>query len=282
MRNSKDGQAGRHGDLIEFTITPTKATEWLQFSRKGNEYRLTDRTVDQYAQFMKNGQWHYTGEPIIFGDDELILDGHHRLNACVRAGVPFVTDVIFGRPREAFAYIDSGKVRTTYHIAGIEGVPEPRVSSVAFKWMYRFEHGKLSRQGYDLKLPAWAIPEMYQKHPTLPYSVKLVPYGISNFLTIGVSVFLHYYLSTIDATATEQFFERFAVGNNLGDGNPILILRNMLIHRRGIVRNKLRRRDDRDNLHEIALVIKAWNHWRDGKRIKFLKWQEGEAFPKPH
>lgn len=265
--------------LSNVTVSPSLAGHWLQYSRPGNEFRVTPRTVDRYAKDMTKENWQYNGEPIIFGDDGLIMDGHHRLEACVHAGVTFVTDVSFGRPHENFAYVDSGKVRTTYHIAGMAGVPNPAAVSVAYKWVYRLEHDMLHKEGFNYRLPASEIPRMYERHPRLPDSAKSMPQGITSFMTRGVSVFLHYYLSTVDPLDADLFFESLISGHDLKEGNAILLLRNSLLLRR-----RVKRRDDQDNLHDIALTIKSWNYWREKRVLKQLRWPStpNEKFPVPH
>lgn len=234
--------------------------------------------IKRYTEMMSNGEWVYNGEPVIFGDDGLILDGHHRLHACVQSGVPFVTDLSFGRPRDGFSTIDTGKFRSISHIAGLSGISDPRTTSTAYKWLYRLETDKLGSEGFNTKMPGYVLPELYARHPRLPDSVKLIPNGIKSFLTLGVAVFLHYYLSTVDSECTDRFFEHFVDGSGLSKDNAILVLRN------NIIANKsAKKRSDLDNIHDMALVIKAWNHWRDGKKIKQIKWsRSAEEFPTPH
>ena len=65
-------------------------------------------------------------------------------------------------------------------------------------------------------------------------------------------------------------------GLTLATGNPILTLRNKILEGRMTVSN---RRDLQDNL---AFVFKAWNAWRDDKKVLVLRMGENEAYPIPH
>jgi hypothetical protein len=75
------------------------------------------------------------------------------------------------------------------------------------------------------------------------------------------------------------FVEALITGANLGPKHPILQLRNVLNPQR---RNRTERMPD---YREMALVIKAWNLWREGDERGNLTWHFGgshrEAFPIP-
>lgn len=52
---------------------------------------------------MRNGNWKANGEAIKFSSTGRLLDGQHRLRACVKEQVPFTTLVIRGLEDEAMA-----------------------------------------------------------------------------------------------------------------------------------------------------------------------------------
>ncbi len=70
-------------------ITPAKAIDYLQrtFERQRN---LRKHTVDLYAQIMRKGTWEQNGmlRICVIDDVEYLVDGQHRLNAVVKAGIP--------------------------------------------------------------------------------------------------------------------------------------------------------------------------------------------------
>ena len=57
-----------------------------------------------------------------FDENGGILDGQHRLQACVLSGVPFQTIVMSGVPRDTFDTLDCGRARTTSQVLQMEGV----------------------------------------------------------------------------------------------------------------------------------------------------------------
>lgn len=68
------------------TITPELAKLYLGHNESNRTLRRT--RVMQYAHDMKEGKWNLTGQGITFGRDGNLLDGQHRLNAVIVAGVP--------------------------------------------------------------------------------------------------------------------------------------------------------------------------------------------------
>ncbi|MDP2620568.1 MAG: hypothetical protein Q8P46_10395, partial [Hyphomicrobiales bacterium] len=73
-------------------ITPELAREWLEKTNRKNR-PLSELKWTAYAVDMLEGRWQYNGDAIRFGSDGVLLDGQHRLMACVEAGIPFETDV---------------------------------------------------------------------------------------------------------------------------------------------------------------------------------------------
>ncbi|BAX55319.1 hypothetical protein PDPUS_2_00733 [Photobacterium damselae subsp. piscicida] len=72
---------------------------------------------------MENGKWCLTGEPIIISADGEILNGHHRLQACIEAGVGFIATITYGVTDDlSFAHIDVGNIRSRAQVLEMAGV----------------------------------------------------------------------------------------------------------------------------------------------------------------
>ena len=103
------------------TVTPEKAASWLEGNTKNRKLRL--KTVELYAADMRARHWKMTAEPIKFNCDGTLLDGQHRLAACVLSKVPFETAVARGIDSEAQDVMDCGdrrKFSDALHIAGVK------------------------------------------------------------------------------------------------------------------------------------------------------------------
>ena len=74
------------------TVTPEMAREWL-LANTDVPFNSQPGKVDQYARDMASGHWPLMGEGIRFDEADQLVDGRHRLRACVQSGVPFLTYV---------------------------------------------------------------------------------------------------------------------------------------------------------------------------------------------
>ena len=90
---------------IVVTIGPKVAQYCLDQTNHKNR-PLSSKKIINYSRDMVKKNWSLTGETIKFGDDGLLKDGQHRLEACVRANTPFDTHVIWGINPETFHHID--------------------------------------------------------------------------------------------------------------------------------------------------------------------------------
>ena len=102
------------------TITPELARDILKGNTKNRP--LNNTTVVDYACQMEKGLWKLNGEPIIVSTTGGLLDGQHRLEACVLSNTPFQSIVIYNVDDTAFSTIDTGRVRTASDIFSINGI----------------------------------------------------------------------------------------------------------------------------------------------------------------
>lgn len=99
-------------------ITPAAAAEYLKRlhpSQRG----LREKNIVEYVRSLKAKQgWALQADAITFDTLGRLMNGQHRLTACVRAGVPFMAVVLRDAPEESMAVIDIGSnVRSTEFIA---------------------------------------------------------------------------------------------------------------------------------------------------------------------
>ena len=70
-------------------ITPELAKKYLANNKINRG--LNKNSVAKYATSMQEGRWKLNGEPIQFNCDGTLINGQHRLQACVRADTSFDT-----------------------------------------------------------------------------------------------------------------------------------------------------------------------------------------------
>ena len=100
------------GDVVveQMKITPQDASGWLKHNRHNRP--VSKSHVNFLAKQIAAGDWVFNGQPIIIANDDDVLDGQHRLMACIEAGIAIEALVIYGVAAEAFKTIDTGKPRT--------------------------------------------------------------------------------------------------------------------------------------------------------------------------
>lgn len=100
------------------TITPEIAHEWL----RGNTINrpVKQHYVRMLASDMELGRWKRNGETIK-RNGRLLLDGQHRLLACIMANTPFETLVVDGIDRDVFPTIDDGCPRSRIDTLAVAG-----------------------------------------------------------------------------------------------------------------------------------------------------------------
>ena len=110
-------------ETVVQTITPKMATELLKSSQKNRRIRWW--WVDLLAGAMARGEWILTNQGIAISRDGCLLDGSHRLHACIKSGVPITMLVTYGLDPIAYEVIDTGIKRNVEDLLNID----KRVSS---------------------------------------------------------------------------------------------------------------------------------------------------------
>lgn len=93
------------------TITPDHAAKLLLASNTNNR-PVSSRNVAKIADAMTSGEYATNGEAVIIDTEGNILDGQHRMLACVESGKAFATVLVAGVEPSAFTTIDTGKARS--------------------------------------------------------------------------------------------------------------------------------------------------------------------------
>jgi len=80
-----------------------------------------------------------------------------------------------------------------------------------------------------------------------------------------------YFVLKHDRTKAMEFYNAVLTGENLRRGDPRLSLRNFFINRPAGQRPNAR--------VQLALLIKTWNAWVEGRELLTLKFMDNEEFP---
>lgn len=259
------------------TITPKVATQMLK--RNTGNRKLTESHMRFLSSEMKKGNWLFDGQPIRLTSGGAILDGQHRLNAVVNSGTSQKFLIVSGIPTSSFKVMDTGKVRSGSDVLSIKGYDNYAQLSAAVKFILSHNLGNNSDgsatngsnkiSNSDILNFAEATPglkDIMRESNSLYKSFnKVLPSS-----QIGAYKYL---FNQKDVVKSKSFWDEVCNGLGLVKGSPAKVLRDRLLKDK-IDKTSLPSREKK------ALVIKAWNAYRQGKDIKFLRWnKESEKFP---
>lgn len=242
------------------TITPEIASQYLELNI-GNRL-VRESTVKRYAIDMAAGHWRFTGEPIQFCGTKL-MNGQHRLMACVRSGASFTTLVVRNVDPDAFEVMDSGVKRTLGDVLHRSlGMSSADKVAAAARIVMAMRDGIMP---HPTARNAYTRPEVIahvQQHSDL-YSFGATIMDRSRVLRRApLAAFV--VLARLEGASPgilERFFDRVHTGENLSRGDARLALRNWATNL-----------SKTPQAHEeLAALIYAWNAWARGADSRIIK-----------
>lgn len=267
---------GMHDGIVfeVWTIAPELAACLLE--NVHNRPRRKTRK-NRYARIMKTGRWELNYEWVGIDEHGYVIEGQHRLQACVDADTPFRALVLTGYPRSLFPSLGVAAPRGVADNVALVGATSANAVAAALVFLYRAESGMaLYTTGEGARPESDEALEILKRHPGVEQSVRKAGAARRIFPHIGMLAYLHYEFSRRDATLADTFIERLSDGADLKASSPILLLREKLQD------NKIRKDRKLTQKQVLAFTIKTWNYVRAGRRApKFLRWSDGqnEAFP---
>jgi hypothetical protein len=252
-------------------VTPLMASEMLASNSRNRP--ISRGHVLKLAESMRRGEWDFNGTTIKVASSGRLLDGQHRLTACVEAEAPFDTLVVYGLEDESFASIDqAAKGRKVSDVLSIEsGANMKNVAAVIFALYQLRRFGGFVGASAEASagFSAAVAREILHKHPGLIASV-----AASNSATLWRNAYcscLHYVFGIVDPDMASDFV------SVLRDGSPE-VRRPFNIFREGLIR--LRNTSAAPNRRDAAArAIKAFNYELSGKPVSILTWRSNEDFP---
>ena len=253
-------------------ITPDRAKQiWER--RNFENRKISGIMLERFASDMAAGRWQMNGQGIVFDCDGRLVDGHHRISACIRANSPFTTLVTRGIEPDAVDVIDSGHSRSIGHVVQMRGVQNAHAvcSGARLVMAYqRLSPGTLSMESHD-NYSHLDVLNFIEQNPRIIESAR-IGRSLKRIVRASVAGCLHFILSEADKSNADWFFEQLATGSNLEADHPALALRNRLI----VLRTTKAKVSD---FELLQIGIRAWNHFVCGRSIKTLIFQKGNSLP---
>jgi hypothetical protein len=257
------------------TLTPELAHEFL--SRNTHNRNVSSEKVDQYAGAIRRGEWALNGEAIKFDRNGTMQDGQHRCLGVVKAGRPIKTLLITGLEPSAQETMDTGKKRSISDMLKLRGEKNtPRIAGTLNLIYAYVKAGTLYSGGVRPAPTPQQIFAFFEKHEDV--RDNLYPPRsevVDRMLSPSISSALYYLFSHVDDEDAQVFFEYLATGSNLSASDPIHVLRERLLR-------EVAKPHGRIAPHvRGALAIKAFNAWREGKKMSAIRWSAGGAHGEP-
>lgn len=262
------------------TVTADRARELLAANTRNRKISQTNYAKVKAA--MVRGEWRLNGEAIKIAKDGTILDGQHRLHACADTGISFQTIVVTGLEADTQVTMDSGKARTLSDALTMLGYKSSSALAATAVGIIRAEMYSLRASvmvGGTYPVTFQQALDRIEAEP----AIEEVAYYGKRFSRVGLAgktaSVLYYEFSKINPDDAQHFFDRLFDGDRLEKGSPIYALRNQLIDAKDNVKGT------RSQTYLAAIVIKAWNKYRDGDSAQVIRFVPGgatpEKFPEP-
>lgn len=254
------------------TITPDMAREFLSHNTDNRHIRKA--AIRTYAEDMENGRWFLTTDAIGFDKNGVLINGQHRLLACIEAGVSFQSFVDYGLDASAFSAIDNGVSRSASD--GMRDVANASTAAACVKAAYAFRINRASqsdKMNKSMSLSNVRVNEIYNTDADgydTAVSIARSIYDKKDYMkaiTPGQLSGMVYFLINDkghDQVKVESFFRQI-LSFKTADNETLELLRIRLLNDSASpikMTTTLKRN----------LITKAWNSFVQGRMLRVLKW----------
>jgi hypothetical protein len=225
-------------------ITPEMARTLIA-NTEGRLQRAPHRsTIAEYSSAMKRGEWTLNYQPIQIGIDGNVLDGQHRLKACIESNVPFQTLIIENVPEVVFDSMDRGRSRTLGDILSARSIENYNSVAATISVLHTINlnlyslsassKGSTSLSGDKRKyrVSPSQMDKFLEKNPDF---ISFVADGLrlhavgSKLLTQSVFIALWYYCAKHSKGNANTFFSKLSTGASINEDSPIFFIRKKLL-----------------------------------------------------
>ena len=201
-------------DLSIELVTPETAAKWLENNPQNRNIKRSH--VERITRDMKSGRWQVNGDAIRFNGDGSLIDGQHRLTACVAADVPFQTVVIRNLDSAARKTIDDGARRSHGDRLGMQGVIYGNIVSATVKAISNIARGSMSETNTPSELD-----DILGVNPGVHESAAKVG-SLRNIGSKSMAAAYHYIIAQIsDIETADAFLKVWSTGVPEYDGDPV-------------------------------------------------------------
>jgi hypothetical protein len=271
-------------DMPLVEVNPEYAAYLLESNAPRSSKRFSSnrdivrRKLDLYVDDMRRGKWIVNGESIKLDGRGGVIDGQHRLMACVIAKTAFKTRLAIVKDDRAMETVNIGIKRKGKDVLKMAGESNSDKLAPALNALFEFEQlrGRVLRKSSgSYALENLEVLDFLNRHPGMRISILHAAALKKHVGATGRLVALHYLCSRKNPILADKFFTSLADGANLDTDSPLLRLRNRLIEAK-----KNKRTMALPTFMVTALTIKTWNAYINGTNVSNLRFApDHEKFP---
>lgn len=274
-------------------ITPEIASGFME--RSDLNRTLNRNRAVLLAEAFQRGEHRLTGDAIIFNKRSLMTNGQHRMLAVMLAGLdrglPFW--VMENADDDEILVQDTGRPRSFLDHLKMSGVTNRNAMAGAAKLLLNYRNGVVASQTlWEKRLS----PTNFQMDAFFKENEAILRDGthhadqVRRRLQLGISALAVAWIviSAIDREDAEAFWDELMLKTD-EVSSAVRVLINVVLNtrkaRRGLKGREAGWYSPFDTRHQLALIFKTWNSWRDGREVKNLSFKTGgkapEQFPVP-
>lgn len=260
-------------------ITPEIATALMKENISNRP--LNRARVRIYVDAMKRGQWKLSGESIKRATDpetgrKRLIDGQHRLQACIESGIAFPTVLVDELGEDVFSVIDRGKTRTVNDVMHISGLGSFKHVAPAIRLLLTLEANNniLNSELLQCVTPDDVLQYVEANRESVEWALF---HGRAMDKSVG-GIRSSWILFALLADQVrghddvEDFLEKVRTGVGLEDGDVCLALRNWLTRASNYKRSA--------TIENTATFIKAFNAFIEGRAVQVIRpWNRKTEWP---
>lgn len=245
-------------------ITPEEAAALLE--RNTANRPLKGNHIKDMARDIRAGQWKFNGDTIRFAVNGELIDGQHRLKACVAADRPIRTMVVTGINDDARETIDRGVRRTIGDQLSLNQTPNAKRVASTLRELVGFAEGSLT----GARITASEAEIILKTHPGI---LAVCSDGRTTIAPQGVILAIAYSGISDGYTAEAHAWrDVWATGVPFYTGDPAQLVRERLIKERNgkykTTAQSMRR-----------LVLNAWINFRKRRPLTQAKEAANTSIP---
>ncbi len=248
-------------------VTPQLAKILLGGNLK-NRPRKT-RNFKRLCAQLRAGQWKVNGATISLSWEWLLIDGQHRLFAIIETGIPALCIIGYGFDPSVFATLDQGAKRTNADNLSIAGFANTRLLASAIGVYQAAKNGNAINNTNRSLEPEECV-RFAEETENLPIAIKRARNYYrqgAKFVPDALIGGLMTRAMEIDRRAAKKFFD-YLLNDNCKSVRPITVQK----VRARLMSDYMDKSRKSNSTFVAALIIKAWNAYRQGQTLRTLKY----------